>query len=165
MKRKLLPVIFVVLILLVQTSCGRRYTADEVAFRLLNLYPTLPPSSQYVKNGEKYGAGYISEEDFGYLYTGEKTILPEWDMIDDFRIILSDATTAFEIHVIRVMTASDTEEIAKLLRRRAELLTLHNKIEEDYLAEEPLVYVSGHYAILVVTSDNEAALRLLKKML
>lgn len=147
------------------TGCSANMTADDMAFKLLNLYPSLPPTTQYVKNGRKYEVGYLSPEQFGYLYTGETVRLPEWDKIEDFRLILSDATAFFEIHVIRTKTASDADEVAKLLHRRARLLTLHNKMNEDYPAEDPLVYVNGRYAVLIATYDNEAARRLLEKLL
>ena len=149
---------------LVLTGCAQDLTADELAFRLLNLYPQLPPCSQFVKDGEAYTAGYLSPEDFALLYTGESTRLSEWDKIEDFRLVLSDSTTFFELHVICAKTASDTDEIAKLLKRRADLLALHNKGEEDLPAREPLIFVSGRYAILVATDDNEAAARLLERL-
>ena len=150
---------------LLLAGCSPNLTADALAFKLLNLYPTLPPCSQYVKNGEKYEAGYLSPEDFSFLYTGESTRLPEWDTIQDFRLILSNSTDFFEIHVIRTATADQADEIVKLLNRRARLLSLHNKLNEDYPAEDPLVYVSGRYAVLIATPDNESAKRLLNKIL
>ena len=151
--------------ILLLSSCKGGLTPDDMAFRLLNLYPDIPPCSQYIKNSEPYQPGYLSEEDFAYLYVGEKVKLPEWDMIDSFRLILSDSTEFFEIHIIRTVTTSDAEEIAKLLRRRAKLLTYHNKVEEDFQAEEPLVYISGKYAVLIATQDNASAERLLHKLL
>ena len=71
----------------------------------------------------------------------------------------------FEIHVICAKTTDQADEIAKLLDRRARLLSLHNKLNDDYPAVDPLVYVSGRYAILVATADNESARRLLDKLL
>jgi len=165
MKIRLCVLLILLTIVLLLGSCTSEMTADGLAYKLLNLYPALPPCSQYVKNGEEYEAGYLSPEDFAYLYTGEATRLPEWDTIEDFRLILSDTTAFFEIHVIRTTTADQADEIAKLLDRRARLLSLHNKLNEDYQAEDPLVYVSGRYAILVATPDNESARRLLEKLL
>ncbi len=161
--RHIFLLLFMSLILF--SSCSEKPTVDNLAFRLLNLYPSIPPCSQYIKNGEPYTTGYLSPEDFAFLYTGQKNHLPEWDWIEEFRLILSDSTTFFEIHIIKTKTASDIDEIAKLLNRRAQLLLLHNKTEEDFRVEEPLVYITGRYAILVATDDNESAYRLLKKLL
>ena len=158
-------ILIIVTIALLATSCNTQLSADDLALRILNLYPSLPPCSQYVKDGEPYSTGYISAEDFSYLYIGERSKLPEWDMIEEFRLILSDSTYPFEIHVIRLKTASDCDEIAKLLTRRAELLSFHNKTEEDYPAEEPLVITKGHYVFLLATYDNAAAKMLIDKLL
>ena len=165
MKTKRRILLFLLTVILLLGSCSSELTADGLAFRLLNLYPSLPPCSQYIKHGEKYEVGYLSPEDFAYLYTGESVKLPEWNTIEDFRLILSDTTAFFEIHVIRAKTTDQADEIAKLLDRRARLLSLHNKLNDDYPAEDPLVYVSGRYAILVATADNESARRLLDKLL
>ena len=159
--------ILIVALLMVSllTSCGLEPSADELAFRILNLYDSLPPCSQYVKDGELYTAGYLSPEQFAYLYTGERFKLPEWDMIEELRLVLSDTTTPFELHIIKLKTASDSDEIAKLLQRRADLLTYHNKTEEDFHTDEPLVLVHGRYVFLLVTYDNAAAELLIKQIL
>lgn len=163
MRKKFCVLIFVICLFL--QSCGSNATADEIAFKLLNLYPTVPPCSQYVKYSGEHEAGYITPEDFSYFYTGKHQELPEWDLIDQFRVIMSDSTYFFEIHVIKVKSSADTEEIAKLLERRVRLIDLYNKEESDYPAEKPLLYTKGKYVILIATDDNEAASRLLDKIL
>ncbi len=146
------------------TSCGGNPNADTVAFRLLDLYD-VPPSSQYVKNGAEGEYGYISPEDFTFLYTGEKEKLPEWELIEDFRIILSDSKEPFELHVIRVYSSSEVEEVAKLLRKRAAMIRYHNKTEDSFLVYEPTVFVRGRYAVLAVTPDNNAVKLMLKRLI
>lgn len=160
-----LRTICLVLCLLVLSGCGKERSVDELAGHLMNVYPSLPPCSEYIKNGEPYTEGYLSPEDFSYLYVGEKERLPEWDLIEEFRIVLSDTTVPFELHIIKVISATDTDEIAKLLSRRAELIRLHNKTEGDYLAYEPYLYTDGRYAILLVTEDNDIAKAVLKRLL
>ncbi len=154
------------LLLLILPGCGKAgLSADDLAFRLLNLYPALPPCSQYVKNADPYSAGYLSPEDFAYFYTGERTRLPEWDLIGEFRLILSDSTEFFEIHILKSVNATDVDEIKKLLDRRERLLLLYNKEEGDYPAKRPVVFTKGRYAVLLATDDNESALRLLERLL
>jgi hypothetical protein len=165
MKPIVIKILIPLLAAFILTSCGRRPSADDLAFGILKLYPSLPPCSQYIKNSEPYTSGYLSPEDFSYLYVGERIMLREWDMIEEFRLVLSNSTAPFEIHVIHLKTASDSDEIAKLLHRRASLLSYHNKTEEDYLVDEPLVIVKGKYAFLIVTHDNAAAEYLIEKML
>lgn len=164
LKRRLLSLLLILLSLAL-FSCAPRLNADQLAFRLLNLYAELPPCTQYIKNAEPYTVGYLSRGEFAFLYTGRYEPLPEWERIADFRIILSDSTDFFEIHVIRTVTSGDTEAIEKLLRHRAALLSLHNKTEDAYPAKEPLIYISGRFAVLVATDNNEEAHRLLKKLL
>lgn len=146
------------------SSCRGAPSTDTLAHRLLELYD-VPPSSQYVKNGVEGEYGYISPEDFTFLYTGEKEKLPEWELIEDFRIILSDSREPFELHVIRVRSSSDTEEIAKLLRKRADMIRYHNKTEDSFLVYEPTVFVRSRYVILAVTPDNNAVKLMLKRLI
>ncbi len=157
-------IIFLIACTLLLSSCRGTPSADTVAFRLLELYD-VPPSSQYVKNGTEGEYGYISPEDFTFLYTGEKEKLPEWELIEDFRIVLSDSSEPFELHVIRVRSSSEVEEIAKLLRKRAALIRYHNKTEESYRVYEPTVFVRGKYVILAVTPDNNAVKLMLKSLI
>lgn len=157
-------VIFLILSTLILSSCRGNPKVDTVADRLLSLYD-VPPSSQYVKNGTEGEYGYISPEDFTFLYTGEKEKLPEWELIEDFRIILSDSQEPFELHVIRVRSSSDTEEIAKLLRKRADMIRYHNKTEESFRVYEPTVFVRGRYVVLAVTPDNNAVKLMLKSLI
>ncbi len=157
-------VIFLILCALLLSSCRGNPSADTVALRLLDLYD-VPPSSQYVKNGTEGEYGYISPEDFTFLYTGEKEKLPEWELIEDFRIVLSDSREPFELHVIRVRSSSEIDEIAKLLRKRAALIRYHNKTEESFRVYEPTVFVRGKYVILAVTPDNNAVKLMLKKLI
>ena len=161
MKKIALILIFISLFL---TSCRADPNADTVAFRLLELYK-VPPSSQYVKNGTEGEYGYISPEDFSFLYTEERKKLPEWELIEDFRIILSDSSEPFELHVIRVRSSSEVEEIAKLLSRRASIIRYHNKTEESYRVYEPTVFVRSRYVILAVTPDNNAVKLMLKSLI
>ena len=47
-------------LMLLLSGCSSEMKADGLAFRLLNLYPSIPPCSQYVKHGERYEPGYLS---------------------------------------------------------------------------------------------------------
>ena len=151
--------------LLLFSSCREALSPDDLAFRILNLFPSPPPCSQYIKDGEPYTAGYLSPQDFSLLYTGKEEQLPEWDLLRDFRLILSDSLTFFEIHILRTVSVSDAPEVAKLLERRAALIRLHNKTDTFFPASEPVVFVHDCFAVLVATDDNESVIRLLEKLL
>ncbi len=155
----------IIILSLLLSSCSGAPSADTLAFRLLELYE-IPPCSQYVKSGADIGEyGYISPEDFTFLYTGEKEKLPEWELIEDFRIVLSDSSEPFEMHVIRVYSSSDSEEVAKLLNKRASLIRYHNKTEESFRVYEPTVFIRGRYLVLAVTPDNNAVKMMLEKLI
>ena len=157
---------FLVLVILAAllSSCRGNPSVDTVAHRLLALYD-IPPSTTYVKHETEGEYGFISPEDFIGLYTGEKEKLPEWELIDDFRIVLSDTTEPFELHVIRVRSSSEVDEIAKLLRKRAAMISYHNKTEESFRIYEPTVFVRGNYVVLAVTPDNNAVKLMLKSLI
>jgi hypothetical protein len=98
MKKLLLMIIFLSVSL---CSCRGNPSVDTVAHRLLALYD-IPPSTTYVKYETEGEYGFISPEDFIGLYTGEKEKLPEWELIVDFQIVLSNSTEPFELHVLLV---------------------------------------------------------------
>lgn len=155
-----------VILALLLSSCGKQDRGvDGLAFRLLNMYDNLPPCSQFIKNGEEYSPGYISPEDFSFLYTGKREKLPEWDLIDSFRLIISDSTEFFELHVIRVRNSTDAERIVKLAERRQEMLEIYMKAEGDFPAKHADVFSRGRYIVLLATYDNESAIRLLDRLL
>ena len=53
MKKTAAIISFITVLTVLFSSCGRKdYGADGLAFRLLNLYDSLPPCSQFIKNGE-----------------------------------------------------------------------------------------------------------------
>ncbi len=156
----------VILVIFMLTSCGNQgKTADDIAFKLLNLYPSLPPCTQYIKNGEKFMSGYISPEDFAFLYLGERVVLPEWELIDEFRIIMSDNTEFFELHVIKAESSADSDELRKLLERRKRLIELYIKEENDFPIVNAEIYIKGRFLVLVATDDNRSAVELLRKLL
>ncbi len=157
-------ILIILLLCLILCSCTKPPTADDITLRALELYK-IPPVSQYVKTENESSDGYISPEDFSYLYTGEKEYLPEWELISDFRIVMSKSSSPFELHVIRLFSSTDAEEIAKVLQKRADMIKYHNKTELDYLTYDPEVIVKGRYVILAVTEDNEAVKLLLKRIL
>lgn len=166
MKKTAAIISFITVLTVLFSSCGRKdYGADGLAFRLLNLYDSLPPCSQFIKNGEEYSPGYISPEDFSFLYTGKREKLPEWDLIDSFRLIISDSTEFFEIHVIKVRNSTDAEQIVKLAERRQAMLELHNKEDGDFPAKHADIFARGRYIVLLATYDNESAIRMLKRRL
>ena len=163
---KRLILLILIFLITVLSSCQKgKLSTDDLGYRLLNIYPNIPSCSQYVKNAEKYSPGYISPEDFSFLYMGTREKLPEWELISEFRIILSNSTEFFEIHIMKANNASDADEISKLLSRRKKLLDLFIKEEGDFTASESELIVKGKYVILIATDDNEAAIRLLKKLL
>ena len=145
-------------------SCSSNPSVSTLCHHLIKLYPSAPPCSQYVKNCVENEYGYISAEDFFYLYTGRAQMLPEWELIEDFQLILSDTDKPFELHVILAVSSSDIDEIVKLLNKRAELIRYHNKTESSYLSCEPSVFVHGRYAVLAGTEDNNAVKLLLKDL-
>lgn len=146
-------------------SCSYTPPVSEVAHRLYGLYPSAPPCSRYFKNASGSPYGQISAEDLFFLYVGERRVIPEWDIIEDFYLILSDTPSSFELHVFRAVSASDVDEIEKLLDKRAALIRYHNSTEVSYPAFEPEVFVRGRYAVLAVTPDNEAVRLMLKELL
>ena len=164
MKRFVLTLLTLVFCLQI-TSCSYTPPVSDVAVRLFELYPSSPPCSHYFKNSSNSPFGKISREDFFFLYTGERKSIPEWDIIDDFYLILSDTPSSFELHVIRAVSSSDVDEVKKLLDKRAELIRYHNKTETSYPAYEPEVFVRGRYAVLAVTPDNHAVKLMMKKLL
>lgn len=158
-------IILLIVVALKLSSCAFTPPVDEVATRLFELYPSSPPCSRYFKYSDDMPYGHISEEELFFLYTREYRSIPEWSIIDDFYIIMSDTPSSFELHIFRAVSSSDIDEIKKLLDKRAALISYHNKTEVSYLTYEPDVFVRGRYAVLAVTPDNNAVKLMLKELL
>ncbi len=162
----LLAVAMSVLLSFASCDAGNGKSADDVAYKLLSAYDDLPQCSQYVKNEKEFAKGYISEESFNNMYTGNQIELSEWDMIDQFRLVVSDSSNLFEIHVIKAVNISDTEIIKKLVEKRAALIENFRKTASGYFtANKADVYVKGKFVFLLVTPDNEKAIKIINKSL
>ena len=112
----------------------------------------------------------LDEDNFGRLYSGKFAPPVCIDRINDYTVRLPVDDSGYEIHIIECLNRSDVGEVADMLRQRTE--KIQNSEILEYAPENfekyfrgATVLTYGRYAVLLATPDNEAAEKLLKKLL
>ena len=170
MKRKLTCWIALTLSMLVLVSCSSgKESCASLMEQICLLFPDLPGSETvYTTAGE--GAKTISEQDAAHIYVGDYGTLAEWSLIEDYAIRLPDQPQIYEIHVLKVKNASDSETIAKLLCQRADLLAKYfadpaKTGDYDYSSYRADVYKKDQYVFLIATPNNASVIALIEERL
>ena len=100
------------------------------------------------------------------MYTGKACELPEWDMISEFRLIISETPNLFEIHVLKVKNKSDTELIENLVTKRAELINNFRKtVSSFFTSSEAVVFTKGNYVFFIATPYNDKIIDKINKII
>ena len=112
----------------------------------------------------------LPKEKFGYLYDGVFEAPVCFDRIEDYAIRMPLDTSGYEIHIIRCVNVSDSEEIKAMLMRRVEKMQSAEILQyapESYeiCFRGAIVYTYGRYVFLLATPDNEAVVREIKRLL
>ena len=104
----------------------------------------------------------------GRLYIGRWEEPACFSVISEYAIRLPLDDSGFEIHAIRCVNLSDTEEISRLIRKRIDML--QNAEIKEYAPESyeryfvgAEVYVFGDTVFLLATPDNLSVKRLIRR--
>ena len=147
-------------------SCGRGET--DIASLMLDICDAC---------GGEYGKGILyldrtrntgntvfselSGKDLGFLYSGKREEPPCYERIEGYAVRLPLDGSGYEIHIIRCLSPSDTDEIEQMLLARVE--RLQNAEILQYAPEEYELYfrgaevmTRGRLVFLLATPDNSA---------
>ena len=154
-----MPVI-IVFTLLMSSSCAKSsITAADLASAATAALGTMPQYQFYSASSEEYEASYLTEEEFSFIYTGEKSTCKEFSVLSDYYMLFSTGISVLELHVLRASDVTEVPALEKLVLHRAELLNRYRQIAYDldliFLSpNQAEVAVFGHWVILAVTPDN-----------
>ncbi len=172
MKLKKLPkLISAVLAVLLLVACTP--TEPDVCGVLNELCAVFPEEAgKYILYSSYEHEGYtLADGDIvGRLYTGRFEPPSCFERIESYAVRLPLDDSGFEIHVIKCLNLSDTEELSDLLMRRID--SIRSSEIREYAPESyekyfnsAEIYVKGKYVFLLATPDNYAVKRQIKRIL
>ena len=122
----------------------------------------------YYSDKEQVGYTVLDGRSLGRLYIGRWEEPACFSVISEYAIRLPLDDSGFEIHAIRCVNLSDTEEISRLIRKRIDML--QNAEIKEYAPESyeryfvgAEVYVFGDTVFLLATPDNLSVKRLIRR--
>ena len=164
---RILAAFFVILLLFPLSSCAASSTPDcrEILTAMTDAEIGLPAGKTYSLRAKKGDDEYLSEHLLNSLYgDGERPVMADgWIDIAIF-LSLSDHPCEFAVFLCDSKdTATDT---ARMLCRRLDAIRT-TKSEGEYarLTENATVTVIGNYALLIISSDTENAIKSASKII
>lgn len=120
----------------------------------------------FYSDTEKDGFTVADGKTLGRFYIGKWEEPPCFSRIRGYAVCIPLDDSGFEIHALKCVNVSDTEEVSRLVRKRID--RLQNAEIKEYAPESyeryfvgAEVYVRGDTVFLLATPDN----RLVKKMI
>jgi hypothetical protein len=117
---------------------------------------------------EKDGFSVADGKMLGRLYNGKWEVPTCFLRISEYAVRLPLDDSGFEIHALKCLNASDTEEVSRLVRKRIDRLQsaeikeyAPESFERCFVGAE--VYVRGDIVFLLATPDNLSAKRIIKR--
>lgn len=136
---------------------------SDIMTAIVAAYPDIPSQKAlYVSGVGEDDEGYLDPEYASYLYTGQYELAPEIAMLDSYAIRLPDGKSAFELHILKVADEANVAAVKTMLEKRIEIIKSGDIELYDpagYKATMPnaKVYTYGKYVMLIITTDNTAA--------
>lgn len=162
--------IFLILALFLLTACSgntQLFREDISCEDIMNaaVDATNKPDSDkiYLKDNNNLDAGAFSLWVDGLFGESE-----EFSLIDDYAVYVSAGTTTYEIAVLKASDSSGVKTIKNIMERRKETLSLGDKGMYDPMFKQRMsnakIETVGDFVILIITDDNNAALKALENL-
>ncbi len=151
-------------------SCAKKeQDICSILTRLCDIFPEEYGFSALYSDTEQEGFILADGDDLGRLYTGLFQPPSCYSRIEGFAIRLPMDDSGFEIHIIKCVNRSDTEEISALLMRRIDKITSSEimdyapeSYEKYFIGAE--IYIRGDMVFLLATPDNAKVKREIKTL-
>ncbi|MBQ1186616.1 MAG: hypothetical protein IIX54_02885 [Clostridia bacterium] len=166
---KKLLIIFLVITLASLTACGtaKEFKDGTACEEILNavVEATEHPDSDklYLKSEDN-----LDSSSFSLWVDGLYQESDELDLFSDYAIFVSAGTTTYEIAVLKASENGSTDKLISVFERRKETLTLGDKgmydPKFDMRISSSKIEVAGDIVILLITDDNDAALKALENL-
>jgi hypothetical protein len=153
------------------------YTSKEIADAIMAVYAPedIPEAGlRYRYSGaEENSENYIEPEEIGILTTGIPNPVEEMDLVEDFAFYTPGGYNVFEVDVLKVkdneknnIDAVKTVLDNRLSRKVKARGDVYNYIPEDVpLLDNAKVITAGNYIILLATTDNSKAEKVITDMI
>ncbi len=166
--KRLITLFLIVTIFMTFVSCGNKKALPET----LNCETILSALQQelefpkaektYLKSQNNFDAFSMSLWSDGAFKQSE-----EAELIDDYAVFLSAGAESFEVAILKFKTP-DEKKIEDLLTRRKKTLESGDKgaYDPDFEVrmENAVIYNDGRFGMLLITQDNDQALKVIEKL-
>ena len=160
---------FILIILLIFTlpSCTKqeRPTCREILGSLVTVEIGLPAGRIYSMTAPEGNSEYLSEHLVNVLYgDGERPVMADGWL--DLALFLPTSSHPCEFAVILCDTPDTATDTARLLCRRLDTIrTVKGEGEFSSMIENATVAVIGNFALLIISSDTETAIKSASKII
>ena len=164
---KVLAAFFIVLSLFSVSSCTRSENPDcrDILSAIISSEIGLPSGKIYSARAESGEEEYLSDHLVNSLYgNGKEPVMADGWI--DIAIFLPSSAHPCEFAVILCDSEDTATDTARLLCRRLDAIRT-TKSEGEYarLTENATVTVIGNYALLIISSDTENAIKSASKII
>ncbi len=170
MKRLKFVCLILALVMLLPSCAKKGPDICSLLLRLCDMFSDEYGPSVLYSSMEHDGFTVAGGDSIGRLYTGLFESPSCYSRIEGFAIRLPLDDSGFEIHIIKCVNRSDTEEISSLLMRRIDSITSSEIMEyapegyERYFIGAE-IFVRGDTVFLLATPDNASVKREIKSAL
>ena len=164
---KTLAAFFIVLSLILLSSCAKTDNPDcrVILSEMISAEIGLPSGKIYSSRAEDGDAEYLSDHLLNSLYgEGKKPVMAEGWL--DIALFLPSLAHPCEFAVILCDSEDTATDTARMLCRRLDAIrTTKSEGEYAQLTENATVTVIGNYALLIISSDTENAIKSASKII
>lgn len=167
MKRRFLTVLTALICAFSLSACKK--SPEDIYTLVVKLSESFSEEScarVFYSDTEKDGFTVADGKTLGRFYIGKWEEPPCFSRIRGYAVCIPLDDSGFEIHALKCVNVSDTEEVSRLVQKRID--RLQNAEIKEYAPESyeryfvgAEVYVRGDTVFLLATPDN----RLVKKMI
>ena len=141
-----------------QKSLGSNVTAQQITDIAIDAVGAVPQSSTaYQKDNpmDSYAMSLWADGLYGEC--------AEYSLLEDYSIFYSADNTTYEISVLKAKTSDDVSKLKSVLERRKNTLSEGDKAAYDpdfkSLMSASRIESYGNFVVLLITPDNDAAIK------
>ena len=162
-------VLFLAFVLVILSACSdvSQFKEDVTCKDIMNaaIAATNKPDADkiYLKEDDNLDSAAFSLWSDGLFGESE-----EFSLVKDYAIYISAGTTTYEIAVLKANESTNIDTIKSIMERRKETLSLGDKGMYDPMFKERMenseILTVGDFVLLIITDDNDAALKALENL-
>ncbi len=168
MKKQLKIIVLLVLALcMLLCACGKKsfgsnITAEQITDTAINAVGVAPQSNTSYRDNEmdSYTMSLWADGLYGEC--------AEFSLLEDYSVFYSADNSTYEISVLKAKTKEEVSKLEAVLERRKNTLSEGDKAAYDpnfnELINSSQIITDGNFVILLITPDNDAAIKAIEKL-